>query len=190
MEKTLLRSVIQLLIITGFILLIPLAAMQFSAQVNWTPGDFIFAGALIFGTGFVYKLITLKNAERIYRIAVGMTCATGFLLVWANAAVGIIGTENNPVNMLYFGVLLIGFFGAIITRFQPKGMSFALFGTALAHTLATATVLIGNYYDPSVTPVMEIVILNGFFIMLWTGSGFMFRYASVKNLQSETKHAY
>ncbi len=49
-----------------------------------------------------------------YRFAVGVALAAAFLLVWMNLAVGLIGSEDNPANLMYFGVLAVGFIGAII----------------------------------------------------------------------------
>jgi hypothetical protein len=49
-----------------------------------------------------------------------------------NLAVGIIGSEDNPANLMYGGVLAVGIIGAIIARFEPHGMARALVATTLA----------------------------------------------------------
>jgi hypothetical protein len=49
-----------------------------------------------------------------------------------NLAVGVIGTEDDPANLMYVGVLAVGIIGAIIARFRPHGMARTLFATALA----------------------------------------------------------
>ncbi len=66
------------------------------------------------------------------RSAVGVALATAVILMWVNGAVGVIGSENNDANLMYFGVLAVGIIGAVIARFQPRGMALALFATALA----------------------------------------------------------
>lgn len=63
-----------------------------------------------------------------YRVATGIAVAAALVLFWMNAAVGIIG--DGPVNLMYLGVLAVGFVGALVARFQPHGMALALFATA------------------------------------------------------------
>ena len=72
------------------------------------------------------------------RAAVGVACTTGLLLFGINVVrlsddSRIIG--DGPVNLMYFGVFAVGFIGAFISRFQPRGMSRALFATAAALAL-------------------------------------------------------
>lgn len=177
-REKLTKSIIWLALITGAVLLMPLIAMQFTTEVNWTLSDFIVMGFLIFGTGITYLLITKKSADLMFRIAVAATCATGFLLIWMNLAVGIIGSESNPINLLFYGVTIIGLTGSVISRFQPKGMVFVLITTALAQALISAIILVGGYYHSTSNSIAEIVGINGFFIMLWIFSALLFWYSS------------
>ncbi|MTI89158.1 MAG: hypothetical protein FH748_14470 [Balneolaceae bacterium] len=156
------------------LLLIPLVAMQFTNEVNWTLPDFVVAGVLLFGTGFSYKLLSMKASNTIYRFAAGLALATGLFLIWANFAVGIIGSENNPVNQLYFGVILVGIVGASVGRFRSQGMAYAMFGMALAQLFIALIVLIGGYYQSPPSSVAEILGLNGFFVTLFIGSALLF----------------
>jgi hypothetical protein len=64
--------------VTGIILLIPLIAMQFSADVVWTLSDFVVMGILLFGAGSVFVLAARRLPKR--RLAVGLV--VGFLLMW------------------------------------------------------------------------------------------------------------
>ena len=77
-------------------MLVPLLGNLFMGW-NWASFDFVFWGALLFGTGLTYELIARKGGTIAYRVAVGIACATGFVLVFINAAVGIIG--DGPVNL-------------------------------------------------------------------------------------------
>lgn len=72
---------------TGLILMIPLVAMRFSSEVNWTLFDFILAGVLLFGTGCTYVLAARKM--RRHRLVIGLVLAAAFLYIWAELAVGI-----------------------------------------------------------------------------------------------------
>jgi len=110
-----------------------------------------------------------------YRFAVGLAVTAAFLIVWMNAAAGLIGIEDDdPANLLYVAVLAIGFFGAIIARFQPRGLARALFATALAQALVGAIALkLPNTASPT-----QIVILHSAFVAMFAGAALLFRYAA------------
>src|SRR3712207_3821669 len=105
--------------IAALLLLLPLMAMQFTDEVNCDETDFAVAGALIVGVGVTYELAGRMTGNVAYRPAVGVALAAAFILIWMNLAVGIIGTEDNPANLMYGGVLAVGIIGAIVARFQP-----------------------------------------------------------------------
>jgi hypothetical protein len=104
---------------------------------------------------------------------VGVALATALLLVWINLAVGIIGSEDNPANWMYLGVLAVLVIGALITRFRPQGMARVLSATALAQAIVTVIALITQQE----LDTLEILLLNGFFVALWVGSAWLFRRA-------------
>ena len=93
-----------------------------------------------------------------------------------NLAVGVIGADGDPADLMYVGVLAVGLIGAIIARFLPHGMARALFATALAQALVAVIALIFGLGLPWSAPV-EILALNGFFVALFVGSALLFRYA-------------
>ena len=169
--------IVRVTLATAFILLLPLLAMQFTDEVVWDLVDFAVAGALLFGAGLTYEMVSRKARESgingAYRAAVGVAIATALILVWMNLAVGLIGNEENPANLMYAGVLAVGTIGAIIARFQPRGMARALFATALAQMLVGVIALIAG--------LGFTLILDGFFAALWIGSALLFRDAARKH---------
>ena len=168
------RSVAGVALAAAFILLIPLLAGW-----PWNLADFVFAGALIFGTGLAFVLAARKAGSIAYRAAIGVALAAAFILVWLTGAVGIIGSEDNNANLMYFGVLAVGIIGAIVARFRQHGMARALFATALAQALVAVIALIIGLSSPWSPPgVLETLILNGFFVALFVGSALLFRYAA------------
>jgi hypothetical protein len=171
------RSVVGLTLGTVAILMIPFVGMQVANDWNWSLFDFIVMGALIFGTGLTFVLITRKGGNMAYRIAVGMALAAAFLLVWINLAVGVIGSEDNPANLMYGAVLAVGFIGAIIAELRPYGMVRALFATALTQAVVAVIALILGLGSPVNRPE-QIVFLNGFFVVLFVGSALLFRSAA------------
>lgn len=163
----------------ALILLLPLIAMQFTDEVVWTVTDFAIFGALLVGVGVTFELAAKKTGNTAYRSAVGVALAAAFILVWVNGAVGIIGSEDNDANLMYYGVLAVGIIGALIARFQPRGMARALFATALAQALVAVIALIAGMGYPWSGP-LEILVLNGFFVALFVGSAWLFRRAAAE----------
>ena len=45
------------------------------------------------------------------------------------------------MNLMYLGVIAVGFVGAFIARFQSRGMALALFATAVAQMLVPVIAL-------------------------------------------------
>lgn len=180
------KNIIRMALVTGFILLIPLVAMQFTDEVDWSLGDFVVAGVLLFGSGLTYELVARKGGTIAYRAAVGVAIAAALLLIWINLAVGLIGSEDNPANMLYLGVLYIGLIGAIIARLKPRGMARVLFAMGLAQFLVPVIALI--IWKPSFSEppgVVGVFFLNAFFAMLFVVSALLFLHAvRVENISN------
>jgi CHASE2 domain-containing sensor protein len=99
------------------------------------------------------------------------------MLVWVNLAVGLIGSEDSPANLMYVGVLAVGIMGAVIARVQPHGMARALCATAFAQALVAVIALIAGWGDPGSGP-LEMFVLNGCFVALFVGSAWLFRRAA------------
>ena len=166
-------------IVAAFLLLLPLVAMQFTDEVNWDETDFIVMGALLFGACGAYELAARMTASTAYRAAVAVAIVSAFILIWMNLAVGIIGSEDNPANLMYGGVLAIGIAGALIGRFQPRGMARALLAMALAQTLVGVIALIGGLGSTGENWPQVIFVLTSFFAALWLISAWLFRKAAL-----------
>jgi peptidoglycan/LPS O-acetylase OafA/YrhL len=74
------------------LLLIPLLAMQFTEEVNWTLLDFVVAAALLLGTALMCELTLRKINKPRDRIAICVAILVLLLLIWAELAVGIFET--------------------------------------------------------------------------------------------------
>jgi len=86
------KRLIIIVIITAILLIIPLIAMQFTDEVNWTLLDFVVAGVLLIGTGLMCGFVMRKTNKIGYRVAVCAAILVVLLLIWAELAVGIFGT--------------------------------------------------------------------------------------------------
>jgi hypothetical protein len=184
------KSIVRIALVTACILLVPLLGNLFMGW-NWPALAFPFWGAVLFGAGLTYELVGRNGGTPAYRAAVGVACATGFILFWINAAVGIIG--DGPINLMYLGVLAIGLAGAVVARFKAHEMALALFATALAQMSVPVIALViwkagwqsllidpnspHPPFDPGIAPVFG---LNAVFAVLWVASALLFRRAATR----------
>jgi hypothetical protein len=148
------------------LLLAPLVAMQFTSEVDWDETDFIAIGFILGSLGLALEFMVSRSECIAYRIASGITILAAFLLIWANLAVGMIGAEGNPYNLLFGGVLAIALVGAIAARFRATGMALA---TAAAGVAQIGIAVGGIAIDPR--GALFSSVLGG----LWLLAAFLFR---------------
>jgi hypothetical protein len=160
------------------LLLAPLVAMQFTKKVNWTPADFAFAAAMFGLVGGTFELAVRKGSSGRYRLALAVALGTAFLLIWINAAVGIIGDEGNPANLMFLAVIAIALAGSIVAKFRASGMAVAMMVAAGAEALvgAIATLFRLGANEPPFFPGVIILILT--FSIGWFLSAWLFRRAA------------
>jgi hypothetical protein len=180
LSATVHRNILRIAIATACVLLVPAVAMQFSAEWDWGLFDFVFMGILVLGTGLAYELLARRAGTAAYRAASGVALAAAFILVWVNAAVGIIGKgeEDLPSLMFVGGVLAVGFIGAFVARARPQGMARALLATALAQALVAVIALTAGWGSAGPTWPRDILLATGLFGTLWVVSALLFRRAA------------
>jgi drug/metabolite transporter (DMT)-like permease len=127
---------------------------------------------------FIIFIKAKKPDNKSYKYAVGVALAAALFLGWMNVAVGIIGSEDNPANMMYGGVFAVGGIGALISRFQPQGMARTMIAAAFAMILVAVIALITGKAQASATPVVRFLILHVFFSALWVWSARLFQKAA------------
>ncbi|HKP34797.1 MAG TPA: hypothetical protein VJT70_08490 [Sphingomicrobium sp.] len=161
----------------------PFIAMRFTTEVNWTASDFIFAGVLLGVIGGGFELAVWASSNRAYRAAAALALLGTFLVIWTNLAVGIVGSENNPTNLLFFGALLVGIAGSVVGRFRAPGMTLAMVATAVSLGMAFGIAVMGPTDEPFVPHSREL-IGTGVFAALFLGSAALFRKAADQSSSS------
>jgi hypothetical protein len=96
-SKSAYRSALRVALATAFILLLPLVAMQITDEVDWGVADFVFAGALLGGTGLLLELAARNPGKVVYRVA---TTAIGIAAI-------LLGEADDAPGLVLFGGLLI-----------------------------------------------------------------------------------
>ena len=166
----------------ALLLLFPAVAMRFTAEVNWTGADFVVMGAMLTAACGVYELGVWLSGNGAYRAAFGIAAVTGFLTVWVNLAVGMFGSENNPLNLMFGGVLLVAALGAVLSMFRARGMAWAMAATAVAQLLAAGVGLAAGAargFDESHGPSLALeTLLTACFALPWLLASMLFRKAA------------
>ena len=155
--------------IPALLLLVPLVAMRFTDEVDWTASDFLFAGVLFGSVGLAFELIVRTSGSLAYRLGAALALLAALLTVWVNAAVGMIGSEDNAFNLLFGGVIAIALVGSVFARLEAGGMARAMVAAAAAQAAASA---LGLSID------VRGAILGAAFAGLWLGAAFLFRKAA------------
>lgn len=159
----------------ALILLLPLVT-----GAPWTLFDYIVAGGLLGGAGLVLELVVRASGSLAYRAGAGLAVAAAFLLIWVNGAVGFLGSEDNPANLMFAGVIAIAVLGSVIARFRAAGMAWAMFAAAAAQVSVGVIALALGWSSPGNAGLYEVVMGTSVFGALWLLSGGLFRKAAEK----------
>jgi hypothetical protein len=160
------------------LLLTPYVAMQFTDDVVWTVSDFAIAGAAIGGVGLAFEVVARMSRNIAYRAGAATSLAAALLLFWVNGAVGFLGDEGNPANLMFAGVVMVAVLGAVLTGFRAGGMALAMFAAAAAQGLVGVIAFTAGLGSPGYAGVYEIVMGTSVFSSLWLVSGSLFRLAA------------
>lgn len=151
-------------------LLLPLVAMRFSGEVAWDAADFVLFGAMLVLACGAFEGVARLARDAAYRAAVGVALAAAFLLVWLNLAVGLIGSEDNPANLMFGAVLAVAVGGAAAVRLRAHAMARVMALTALVQVSVAVIALAAGMGNG--------VLLSGLFAALWLVAAALFRKAA------------
>lgn len=162
------------------LLLVPAVAMRVGTEGwDWNAFDFVLIGAMLAAACGTYELAAWMSGNRAYRAAVGVAVVAAVLMAWISLAVGIIGPEGNPLNLMYVGVYAVGFVGAWLARYRARGMARTLLATAAVQALvavvATVAAFAGGH---GWIEMLRPLVLNGFFVAMWLVSARLFHLAA------------
>ncbi len=74
----------------GLLLLVPLIAMAFTKEVNWTAYDFLAAIGLLGSAALLYEVMVVRIRKRSTRVIASAGVVALVLAIWAEGAVGIL----------------------------------------------------------------------------------------------------
>ncbi|MBW8311832.1 MAG: hypothetical protein K0M64_07315 [Rhizobium sp.] len=149
------------------LLLLPAVAMQFTREVQWDAFDFLVMGGMLLAVCLAYETAVRFARGNAYLVAAAIAVGASFLTAWANLAVGIIGSEDNPVNDIFFGVIAVAFVGALLSRLRPRGLAWAMLATAVAQLAACLYAWFGGHG--------HVFVFTGVMCGLWLTAAQLFR---------------
>ena len=154
-------------------LLLPLVT-----NAPWTLSDYIVMGTMLGSAGLVIELIFRSSPDRFYRGGAALAVVATFLLIWVNGAVGFLGNEDNPANLLFIGVIAVAILGAFFAGFRAPGMARAMFAAAAAQAAVGVAALAFGLGSPGYDGLYEVTLGTTLFGALWLVSGVLFRKAA------------
>ena len=114
------------------LLILPAIAMRFTDEVNWTGSDFLFAAVLLFALGLGTEIAVRIGRGTPQRFGMLAATAGGFLTVWITGAVGIIGGENEAINVWFVLLVMAAALSSVLVWFHPARMRWIFGALALA----------------------------------------------------------
>lgn len=181
MKNTTIRFRVWALIL--MLLVLAHLVMLFTNGVGW--GETVAYSIILVIVGGFYELWQwLRNRTGAYRVAFGIGLIGILILGWANGAVGIIGSENNPANLMYGAVFAVILIGSVLSRLRAHGMAYTLLATACVQILIP---LIAFFIWPAKAAwgnagVIGVFILNFIFALVFVVSALLFRRIAITNL--------
>jgi hypothetical protein len=135
----------------------------------WTASDFIIMGLLLGSVGLGIEFLVRQSGSLFVRLGAIVAVLTGFLTIWVNLAVGMIGSEDNPYNLLFLGLLALVLIGGIWVRLDPRGKR------DLDHAAGQGALALGG-----LSVDQRGAIFSGVFLLFWLFSAALFRAGSTR----------
>ena len=157
----------------GFAVLLlatPFVAMQFTSDVAWTTADFLLAALMLGVFGLALELTFKFTSDSRFRTGVAFALAAGFMTIWVNGAVGMIGSEDNPYNLISSGIVVLVPIGSAFGGFRALGMARTMM---IAAALQLAASALGAFTDPRGG------VFSALFAVLWFLAGALLRQSIV-----------
>jgi len=152
----------------ALLLSLPAIAMAFfpAAGVDWSFGDFVLMGTMLFVACSVVEVGAHLADNLAYLCGFIFAVGTGFVTVWVNIAVGMIQDEGDALNLVFLGVLVVAVVGTLLARFQASGLSTVMLVTGASQALIGLCVLAFGMDDASTG-----ALIAAFALPWWVSAG-------------------
>ncbi len=149
--------------------LLPLFGLKLADPDAWAWADLPFAFVLIAAAGLAFEAALRVPPRWTYRAGATLAAATAFLLAWGNLAVGFAGSEDNPINLIFFAIPAFALAASLAAHFRANGLALAMAGTAAAQLAAGLAAFAQGHFTGPLTVA---------FTALWLAAALLFHRAS------------
>ena len=129
----------------AMLLAAPWVAMRFTTEVNWTALDFGTFGGMLLTALVAFEIVARLSGSPGYRAAWGVALLVAFLLMWAQLAVGFIGSEHNGANWVLVAIPAIWALGTLASAFRARGMAVTMAAIAVTQVAIGLLALSAGY---------------------------------------------
>lgn len=155
------------------LLILPAIAMRFSPEVDWTVSDFVFAGIILAALGIGGEIALRVGRNAPHRSGIGIAALGSFLTVWINGAVGMLGSEDEPTNLIFIALVGVAIVASLLVWFRPSIMRWIM--AALSAGQFAVGIAAGLWTMPG--HAIEWGVLS-FFALIWSASAACFHAAN------------
>jgi hypothetical protein len=155
------------------LLLVPLIT-----RAPWTAFDYVVAGGLMAAIGIVIEFAVRTSGSLFYRAGAALAALSVVMLFLVNGAVGFLGDEGNPANLVFVVVMAIAVLGCVIAQFRSAGMAWVMFATAAAQVIVGVVALAAGWASPGNAGLYEVTMGTAMFTTMWVVAGALFRRAA------------
>ena len=154
---------------------LPVIAVQLSDEFDWTSSDFLFAAVFltILGIGGEIALRVGRNAP--HQLGIAIAALGGFLTVWINGAVGMLGSEDEVTNLYFIALVGIAVVASFLVWFRPAPMRWIM--ATLSASQFGVGIIAGLWTMPG--HAIEWGVL-AFFAVIWGASAACFHAAHTR----------
>ncbi|MCJ7421019.1 hypothetical protein [Sphingomicrobium astaxanthinifaciens] len=160
------------------LLLAAVAGLRGAEGFDWRPGDYLAALVLLGGAGLLGDTLLRASGSTAYRLGALVGCLSLLFLCWANLAVGLVGSEDNPFNQVYFALVPLPGLGALLARGSARAMARLMAATAAGFVALAIAALATGQADAPYSSVAEILGLHALFTGLFALAALAFGIAA------------
>lgn len=135
--------------------------------------------AAMFGVGCaIVELGARKSAGWAYKAGLIVAVLTGLGQAYMNVVVGLIGSADNPFNLMFFLIVALTLTGSLIVQCRAPGMVWVMGAAALAQVAAGVVggmMVPGDVGEPQPAGIMFLTV---YFAGLWLNAAALFRVAA------------
>ena len=129
----------------------------------------------ILGTLCLFTAVLVwKFVKSSFSAGVAVAIVNIVLLFWISGAVGIIGSEDNPANLMYgivFGIVVIG---TLIAWGRAQWLKWVMGLAGVSQAGICMIALIGEMGVDGASWPYDVIVLTAFFTSVWFVSAFLF----------------